>query len=164
MRRLHFSALILASVFQTALGQIVEGQWTYIVENGGATITRSTATGDVTIPSVLGGYAVKKVGVGWHSIFGGENDSVTSVVIPNSVTSIADWAFSGCFTLISVTIPESVTNIGSFVFCSSSLLSVTIPNGVPSIGEGAFLGCYNLISVTIPNSVTSIGIGAFVHC
>jgi hypothetical protein len=38
---------------------VTDGDWTYIVENGGATITASTATGDVTIPSELGGYAVK---------------------------------------------------------------------------------------------------------
>ncbi|MDA0325189.1 MAG: hypothetical protein O2830_06085 [Verrucomicrobia bacterium] len=96
MRKLIFSALILASAFQTALGRYVEGQWTYNVENGGATITASTATGAVTIPSVLGGYAVKKVGNSWPPIFGYPNTSVTSITIPDSVTSIGVHAFGGC--------------------------------------------------------------------
>jgi len=111
MRKLILSALILASAFQIALGQIVEGQWTYIVENGGATITASTATGAVTIPSSLGGYAVRQVGIGPLSIFSSSNTSVTSVVIPNSVTSIGGGAFYRCTGLTSVTIPNSVTSI-----------------------------------------------------
>ena len=165
MRKLVLSALILSVYPLVGMGQTTVGAWTYIVENSGATITASTATGNVTIPSVLGGYAVKKVGNGMPPIFGVANISVTSVVIPNSVTSIGGYAFAFCYNLISVTIPESVTNIGSFVFNGChSLLSVTIPNGVPSIGEAAFMGCYNLISVIIPNSVTSIGFSAFGLC
>ena len=86
-------------------------------------------------------------------------------IIPNSVTSIGDYAFSGCSSLTSVTIPNSVTSIGSdaFFLCSS-LTSVTIPNGVTSIGDRAFNSCSSLTSVTIPNSVTSIGDRAFYGC
>ena len=98
MRNLILSALLLASAFQTALGE-QDGDWTYFVENGGATITASTATGAVTIPSVLGGYDVKKVGNNWPPVFGYPNDSVTSITIPNSVTSIGNSAFQGCFSL-----------------------------------------------------------------
>ena len=92
MRNLILSALLLASAFQSAVGQVTSGPWTYFVENGGATITDSTATGAVTIPSVLGVYAVKKVGSNFAPIFGGT--SVTSVIIPNSVTSIGIYAFT----------------------------------------------------------------------
>ena len=91
--------------------------------------------------------------------------SLTSVTIPNSVTSIGDQAFSYCTSLTSVTIPNSVTSIGNSAFCRcSSLTSVTIPNSVTSIGSYAFSGCSSLTSVTIPNSVTSIGIAAFIEC
>ena len=129
MRNLILSALILASAFQTALGQIVEGQWTYIVENGGATITDSTATGAVTIPSELGGYAVKKVANDWPPVFGEGNTSVTSVVIPNSVTSIGPYAFFYCTGLTSITIPNSVTRIGNYALLDcTSLTSVTMPD------------------------------------
>ena len=83
---------------------------------------------------------------------------LTSVTIPNSVTSIGEGAFSGCSGLTSVTIPGSVTSIGDYAFSGcSGLTSVTIPNSVTSIGESAFSGCSGLTSVTIPNSVTSIG-------
>ena len=165
MRQLVLSALILASAFQTALGQIVEGQWTYIVENGGATITASTATGAVTMPSELGGYAVKKAGNGWPPIFGHNNTSVTTVVIPNSVTSIEYSAFASCRSLTSITIPNSVTSIGAEGFNGCiSLTSITIPNSVTSIESNVFAGCTGLTTITIPNSVTSIEIGAFRNC
>ena len=93
---------------------------------------------------------------------------VGSYMIPNSVTSIADSAFSHCG-LTSVTIPDSVTSVGDFAFSGSSLTNITLGSGVTSIGDAAFsqpkywLGC-PLINVTIPNSVTSIGDFAFAYC
>ena len=91
--------------------------------------------------------------------------SLTSVTIPNSVTSIEKYTFSGCSSLISVTIGNSVTSIGDGAFYNcSSLTSVTIPNSVTSIGNSAFYRCSSLTSVTIPNSMTTIGEGAFNGC
>ena len=90
---------------------------------------------------------------------------LTSVTIPNSVTSIGSSAFSYCSGLTSVTIPNSVTSIGSYAFYKcSSLTSVTISSSVRSIGRSAFSGCTGLTSVTIPNSVTIIGDNAFYGC
>ena len=91
--------------------------------------------------------------------------SLTSVTIPNSVTSIGSSAFAWCESLTSVTIPDSVNSIGNYAFHDcTSLASVTIPNSVMSIGSGAFYNCYSLTSVTIPDSVTSIGEYAFFWC
>ena len=75
-------------------------------------------------------------------------------------------AFYNCSGLTSVTIPNSVTSIGDmvrFIDCSG-LTSVTIPNSVTSIGDCAFYGCSGLTSVTIRNSVTSIEGNAFTYC
>ena len=94
-----------------------------------------------------------------------EDTCITSVSIPNSVTSIGGYAFYGCTGLTSVTIPNSVTSIGSYAFAwCKGLTSVTIPNSVTSIGEWTFYECEGLTSVTIPNSVTSIGEEAFYDC
>jgi len=90
---------------------------------------------------------------------------LTSITIPESVTSINDNAFSGCSALTSITIPESVTSIEYSTFSGcSSLTSMNIPNSVMSIGNSAFSDCSGLTSVTIGNSVTSIGDYAFCRC
>ena len=90
---------------------------------------------------------------------------VTSVVIPEDMTSIGNKAFYKCFLLTSITIPNSVTNIGNLAFYKCILLtSITIPNSVTSIGDDAFHNCSSLTSITIPNSVTSIGDEAFCNC
>jgi hypothetical protein len=91
--------------------------------------------------------------------------SLTSFVLPTSVTSIEHCAFSGCSNLGSVSIPPLVTYIGgsSFSACSN-LISINIPSLVVRIEGYAFYQCENLMSVIIPSSVTSIGEGAFSDC
>ena len=94
-----------------------------------------------------------------------DSSSIIEVIIPNSVTTIGDRAFSFCEKLTSITIPNSVTTIGNSAFCDcKSLTSITIPNSVTSIGGGAFRACKSLTSITIPNGVTSIGYDTFLSC
>jgi hypothetical protein len=89
----------------------------------------------------------------------------TSFFIPNSVTSIENYAFYGCASLVSVNLPNSVTSIGSEAFFNcTSLSSVNIPNGITSIAYCAFSYCSSLDNVIIPDSVTSISKQAFGFC
>ena len=88
-----------------------------------------------------------------------------SLVIPDSVTNIGDYAFWGCTSLKSLVIPDSVTSIGDYAFDGCcSLRCVVISDGVTSIGNYAFWGCKSLKSLVIPDSVTHIGNGAFNAC
>ena len=91
--------------------------------------------------------------------------SLTDIVIPDSVTRIGDGAFRGCKSLTDIVIPNSVTSIGdnAFEYCFS-LSNLVIPDGVTSIEDNAFEGCYSLSSVVIPDSVSCIGFGAFKNC
>ena len=91
--------------------------------------------------------------------------NITTVLIPDYVTGIGDYAFRGCTGLTSVTIPDSVTSIGEEAFYNcTGLTSVTIGGSVTSIGTWAFKDCTRLTSVTVPDSVTSIGDRAFYNC
>lgn len=92
-------------------------------------------------------------------------DNLTSVTIPNSVTTIGDYAFNGCTNLASITISDNVTSIGDYAFYRCiDLTSVTIPNGVTSIEDGTFGYCLSLTSITIPDGVIAIGDYAFYDC
>ena len=100
---------------------------------------------------------------GWSKFIGCR--SLTSLVIPDSVTNIGDYAFWNCRSLTNIVIPNSVTSIGdnAFEYCFS-LSNLIIPDGVTSIGDGAFVGCTSLSSVVIPDSVSCIGNNAFWGC
>ena len=99
--------------------------------------------------------------VGWEDHKG----KITSVEIENGITSIGNYAFSGCENLSSITIPDSVTRIGDSAFDScTGLTSITIPESVTRIGDSAFESCTGLTSITIPESVTEIDYNAFYGC
>lgn len=118
------------------------------------------AAADVTIPSRYKGKPVTTIG---HAAF--FNSAVTSVTIPDSVTSISDDAFVNCPQLTNISIPNSVTYIGFFAFGScTSLKSITLPSSLSSISGTLFSGCSQLTTIHIPVSVTSIGNNAFADC
>ncbi|MCL1854709.1 MAG: leucine-rich repeat domain-containing protein [Clostridia bacterium] len=104
------------------------GQWTYILEENGATLLWSVKepSGELVIPDMLDGYVVKRIG---------------------------DEAFLLCDSLTGITIPNSVTSIGDMAFSSSGLISAAIPAGVANIGEKAFAECEGLVLSVEPGSV-----------
>lgn len=88
---------------------------------------------------------------------------IDEVVIPSGVKSIGYQAFRG-MEFTSIVIPDSVTKIGNYAFQNChNLKSVRIPNGVKSIGNGAFCGCDSLEEIFIPSSVTYIGFETFYY-
>ena len=92
-------------------------------------------------------------------------DNSVSIVIPNSVKSIGDYAFYYCTTLASVALPEGLTSIGQFAFYDCfDLANINFPNSMTDIGQYAFYFCRSLKSVVIPDNVTSVGSCAFYNC
>ncbi len=151
-----------------------DGDYTYTESGGNATITAYTgAGGAISIPATLGGYPT--VAIGASAFFG--KSTITSVTIPDSVTSIGGQAFYNCSGMTSVSISASVISIGSQAFMLCSVLTtITVDAGNPNYSSlddvlynnprttliqfpggksGAFI---------IPGSVTSIGGSAFLGC
>ena len=114
----------------------------------------------VVIPSKINGITVETIG---HTAF--RYSSVTSVTIPDSVTSIHDSAFAYCSSLTNISIPNSVTAIGSFAFEGCTKLeSITLPSSLLTISEFLFYDCSQLTTIHIPDSVSSIRTYAFYNC
>ena len=129
---------------------------------------------DIEIPTELGGCTV--TGLGEYSFSGylsaaqshepyqfGRN--IRSVTIPQSVTSIGDYAFSHCEKMDSLTINDAATSIGNSAFDECyKLTTLSLGKKITTIGKYAFSECHKLDNVTIPPSVTSIGNSAFRRC
>lgn len=99
----------------------------------------------------------------WDPYLG--EDHIGTIILPEGLTRIGNYAFCGFHGLERVTIPRGVTTIGENAFWNcTSLRSVNIPNGVTEIGYGAFAGCESLTSVAVPSSVKTIGEYAFYDC
>ena len=113
----------------------------------------------VIIAATYKGVPVTKIG---NSAFA--EKGITSISIPNSITSIEDGAFRHCRNLTSVTIGNSVTSIGTEAFSCCAITNLTIPDSVTSIGLGAFYANSSLANVKIGNGVTVIGMYAFKGC
>ncbi|MBQ8267646.1 MAG: leucine-rich repeat protein, partial [Clostridia bacterium] len=136
--------------------------WEYTVSCDEATITGYLGEkNQITIPTIIGDYKV--VGIGTRAFSG--SSALTSVTIPDTITTIGNNAFYGCSGLTSVVIPDSVTYLGANVFYNcTGLTSVKLPKRLDEIRSYLFCGCSSLKSVTIPASVTSIAFSAFANC
>lgn len=137
--------------------------YTYEKKKGQRTAIDALTSGTVTIPAIVNGYAVK--GLSDYAFSRCEN--LTSVVIPDGITSIGKSTFSGCKGLTSIVIPDGVTSIGeaAFSLCTNAV-TIDIPNSVTddSFGDYVFGGCESLTAINIPEGVSRIGSSAFRDC
>ncbi len=168
-----FRLLLLASAIATSLSAAYsfESAGIYYNITGDNTVevtysdgNNNTYSGSVSIPETVTNngteYSVTKIGE-----YAFQGSAVTSVSMPEGITSIGTSAFSGCGNLESVTLPESLTTLGNDAFRScSSLKTIKIPSGVTAIPDFCFGNCSSLESVTIPEGVTTIGERAFQDC
>lgn len=171
-RLLIFTTLLFCSLLSFAQfsGTVSDSQGVkYTANNDESTCYvsghESNFSATIVIPESYEGRRVTSIGSSAFDAFFDDCSGLTSVTIPNSVTSIGKGAFYFCTRLASVTIPSSIINIGEKVFMGcTSLSSVIIPNSVSSIGYDAFSGCSSLSSVVIGSSVTNIDAFAFGNC
>ena len=141
----------------------IEGNYSYCVSSSNAIITDvyNKISGDIVIPSELGGYPVTVI-----------NDEafmdctlITSVVVPDSVVSIKDKAFYNCNNITNVKLSNDIFTIGAsaFEYCEK-LVTINLPDSLESISERTFTRCSALTGIVIPKSVKSIGANAFYDC
>ena len=169
-----FRLLLLASAIATSLSAAAydfesAGIYYNITGNNTVEVTYSdrdnnTYSGSISVPETVTNngteYSVTKIGE-----YAFQGSAVTSVYMPESITSIEYDAFSECQNLESVTLPESLTTLGIRAFGGcQSLKAIKIPSGVTAIPGYCFNGCVSLESVTIPEGVTAIGHDAFNGC
>ena len=92
---------------------------------------------------------------------------ITKIVIPNTVTQIENYAFSGCTSITSIQLPNTITSIGIYAFSNcTSLSEINLPTNsmYTTMSDNLFRGCSNLKNIDIPSSVTSIGDGTLSTC
>ena len=164
-------------IFCFGASAATSGYYTYTVTNGEATITDvdTTISGNVTVPSTLGGCSVTTIGDESFRYC----SKITSVTIGNSITTIGDKAFCSCDNLASITVDKNNKyycndNYGVLFNKDKTKLiqypigntrtAYIIPNNVTTIGDYSFWFCKILKSVTLPESVTTIGDHAFYTC
>ena len=101
--------------------------------------------------------------IGNHAFYG--CNGLTSVEFPSNLSSIGDWAFSNCSGLTSVVLPSSITKMGECVFYyCKNLSSVKLPSEITAISNSAFGVCISLKNIELPAGITSIGNNAFTGC
>lgn len=160
MRKLYFALFFSVLWTSMALAETIDGiTYTLNTSTSSATVT-NTPSGSVVIPATIT-YNNRKYNV---TAITGVNSDITSVEIPEGVTSIGT-AFQSKTALTSIVIPSTVQRLETMAlaYCSS-LTNVTLSDGLTYIGEKAFFYCTSLPSITIPSTITSMGDASFSYC
>ena len=171
-------AKAIANIVAVASGLIKPSGTKSITANGSDIDVKEYAAVDVSVPQPSGTISITSNGTGIDVSNYATADvnvetyeamltnlierEITSIDIPQGVTTIGIMAFSNCRNLESINISSTVTSIGDGALQATALTTVNIPEGVTSIGANAFDNCQDLTSVYIPVSMTNIGAFAFV--
>ena len=146
-----------------AAGDEINKDYIVYIENPDGTLRLSRRTGrgfyDFIIPATLEGKNVTSID---SRVF--QDELLTFISIPDTVTSIGEAAFFSCGDLSSIKLSSSITAISDYMLSDTALTDITIPDAVTTIGDGAFKDCKKLTAVSIPNNVTTIGQFAFDSC
>ena len=160
------------SYSNTSDAAFTDGDWTFTVIDGNATIISNTDTevSILNIPSTVTAYdntyPVTEIGDGTSSIVNNENLLANCVLImPNTVTQINAHAFESCTNISDATLSDSLTIIGTSAFKGCTNLTLTdLPDSVTLIGGQAFYQCRSLALTSLPDGITSIAGSAFQYC
>ena len=169
------TAAMMCVMLASAVGAEVEGDFTYVVLNGQATITAASTdiSGDVVIPETLGGYPVTAIGSGAFN----NRDSMTSLTIPDGV-AIAEKAVYDCNALTAIDVSETnadYSTVDGVLFNKDKTTLIAypagktdteyvIPDGVTEVMGYAFYSCDKIKNVTIPDGVEAIPEYMFYGC
>ncbi|APZ47997.1 hypothetical protein BW723_17585 [Polaribacter reichenbachii] len=172
MRKIYFIYVLFALICNTAFAQFKDGGINYeVVSNITMTAqvgSNNELTGDIVIPETVtdgtNTYTVISL-KGWAFAQGDAAvSSISSISLPNTVTSISNDAFANNILLTSVSLGEGLTYIGIGAFYKTGLTSVTIPNSVTTIDNVAFFANTDLAEINFGSGLTSVGSEAFAYC
>ena len=143
-----------------------KGVFTFEEAQGDAAILvgyngKATKDDHVEIPTHFNGRPV--VGIGKEVFY--NLAAVVEVTIPETVTSIDDYAFAGCTELTTINLPAGTLTIGTAAFQGCTKLeSINVGTALVSIGDYAFMSCPALSDIELPATLEKIGKYAFAYC
>lgn len=148
------------AIIETSTNTLVRGSINTIIPEDVINIGATAFSGCSELSQIIIPDNVKSIG---KSAFSGTG--LTSITIPDGITSIESNTFRACEKLVSVSLPDSVVNIDTYAFGQcTSLSSISIPHNVKSIGSHAFDRCTSLTSVSVPGSVDAVEDYVFSGC
>jgi hypothetical protein len=162
-----FSVMLVCLLTAGAFAQTEADFKVTVTKDGkGVVITEYTGrAAAVTIPATIQGMPVREIGGGLGVGAFMNNRTITSVVIPEGVTTIGIYAFFSCENLTSVTFPKTLTTMVDYAFTGTKLSTVNLSEtSLSKIGDNAFGGCPSLTTVILPASIKEIGHEAFYWC
>ncbi len=134
-----------------------ENGFTYVIADQKATVLSCRSTDEkIVIPDTLGGYPVTAIE---NDAFHRAQRTLAEVVLPDSIETIGDYAFSGCNRLTGIQLSANLKHIGEGAFNDClALTELTLPDGLEVIESDAFNGCVSLQDISFPKHLKKIGV------